>query len=139
MMELIPVIGLEMHCEMKSATKVFSKGENTFNDLPNLHVNKIDMAFPGILPVVNMECMKKAIEMAKSIPHEFDTDVKLNATTDLAYARSISRASSGNSTYNIPVNITFTGNIDSSTNIRKLAEELAQETQYQLAGMGLTG
>jgi len=63
-MELIPVIGLEMHCEMKSTTKVFSPGENTYNDISNLHVNKIDMAFPGILPRVNMECMKKAIEMA---------------------------------------------------------------------------
>jgi phage-related protein len=82
---------------------------------------------------------KKAEEMAKSIPHEFDTDVKLNASADLAYARSISRANGGNNTYNIPVNITFTGNIDSSTNVRKLAEDLAQETQYQLAGMGLTG
>ena len=63
-MELIPVIGLEMHCEMKSTSKVFSKGANTFNDVPNIHVNKIDMAFPGILPLANMECMKKAIEMA---------------------------------------------------------------------------
>lgn len=63
-MELIPIIGLEMHCEMKSTTKVFSKAENTFNDVPNIHVNKIDMAFPGILPLANMECMKKAIEMA---------------------------------------------------------------------------
>jgi len=79
-MELIPVIGLEMHCEMKSTSKVFSKGENTFNDLPNLHVNKIDMAFPGILPIVNMECMKKAIEMALilncNIPDVFMFDRK---------------------------------------------------------------
>lgn len=81
----------------------------------------------------------KTEEMAKSIPREFDTDVKLNTNADLAYARSISRANGGNNTYNIPVNITFTGNIDSSTNVRKLAEDLAQETQYQLAGMGLTG
>ncbi len=63
-MELIPVIGLEMHAEMKSTTKVFSPAENTYNDISNLHVNKIDMAFPGILPLVNMECMEKAIEMA---------------------------------------------------------------------------
>ncbi len=63
-MKLIPVIGLEMHCEMKSNTKVFSPAKNSFNDLPNANVNKIDMAFPGILPLVNMECMEKAIEMA---------------------------------------------------------------------------
>ncbi len=63
-MELIPVIGLEMHAEMKSTTKVFSKGENSYSDMSNSHVNKIDMAFPGILPLVNKECMDKALEMA---------------------------------------------------------------------------
>ena len=79
-MELIPVIGLEMHCEMKSTTKVFSPGENTYNDISNLHVNKIDMAFPGILPRVNLECMKKALEMAlilnSKIPSIFMFDRK---------------------------------------------------------------
>ena len=63
-MELIPVIGLEMHCEMKSTTKVFSPAENSYNDISNTNVNKIDMAFPGILPTLNKECMEKAIEMA---------------------------------------------------------------------------
>ena len=79
-MELIPVIGLEMHAEMKSTTKVFSPAENTYNDISNLHVNKIDMAFPGILPLVNMECMEKAIEMALilncNIPNIFMFDRK---------------------------------------------------------------
>ena len=54
-------IGLEMHCEAKSITKVFSKGTNSFNILPNANVNKVDMAFPGILPTVNKECVRKAI------------------------------------------------------------------------------
>ena len=79
-MELIPVIGLEMHAEMQSITKVFSPAENTFNDISNLHVNKIDMAFPGILPLVNKECMEKAIEMALilncNIPEVFMFDRK---------------------------------------------------------------
>ncbi len=63
-MELIPVIGLEMHAEMKSVTKIFSPAENTYNDVSNIHVNKIDMAFPGTLPRLNKECINKAIEMA---------------------------------------------------------------------------
>ena len=63
-MELIPVIGLEMHAEMKSNTKVFSPAKNSYNDISNLNVNKIDMAFPGILPLLNKECIEKAIEMA---------------------------------------------------------------------------
>ena len=52
-MELIPVIGLEMHAEMNSTTKVFSPAENTYNDISNLHVNKIDVALPGVLPIAN--------------------------------------------------------------------------------------
>ena len=63
-MKLIPVIGLEMHAEMNSTTKVFSKGENTFNDISNNHVNKVDLGLPGILPNLNKECMDKALEMA---------------------------------------------------------------------------
>lgn len=63
-MELIPVIGLEMHAEMKSTTKVFSPASNNYNDISNSNVNKIDLAFPGILPRLNEECIKKAIEMS---------------------------------------------------------------------------
>ena len=79
-MELIPVIGLEMHCEMKSTTKVFSPGKNAYDDISNINVNKIDMAFPGILPLLNKECMEKAIEMALilncNIPDVFMFDRK---------------------------------------------------------------
>ena len=57
-------IGIEMHCELTSNSKVFSNSKNEFNDLPNSNVNAIDMALPGILPIVNMECIKKAIKMA---------------------------------------------------------------------------
>ena len=63
-MELIPVIGLEMHAEMKSTTKVFSPAKNAYSDISNSNVNKIDMAFPGILPTLNKECLEKAIEMS---------------------------------------------------------------------------
>ena len=44
------VIGLEMHCEMKSNMKVFSTSANEFNDMPNSNVSPVDMAFPGTLP-----------------------------------------------------------------------------------------
>lgn len=63
-MALKVVIGLEMHCELKTTSKVFSKSRNTYSDLPNSTVTAIDMAFPGILPIVNKEAVKKAIKMA---------------------------------------------------------------------------
>ena len=55
------VIGLEMHCEIKSNSKVFSNAKNDYNELPNCNVSEIDMAFPGILPVLNKECVRKAL------------------------------------------------------------------------------
>ena len=62
------VIGLEMHCELKSNSKVFSTGKNSFSDTANENVSPVDMAFPGILPVLNKYNVDEAIKMA-SILH----------------------------------------------------------------------
>ena len=67
-MKLIPTIGIEMHCEMKSFTKVFSPARNTYSKHANNHVSEIDIALPGILPSLNKECIRKSILMA-SILH----------------------------------------------------------------------
>ena len=58
------VIGLEFHCEMTSHTKVFSNAINGFSKLPNQLVAPLDMAFPGTLPVVNKECVRKSLMMS---------------------------------------------------------------------------
>ncbi len=58
------VIGLEFHCEMKSNTKVFSDARNGYSKKANENVRLIDVAFPGTLPMVNKECVRKAIEAA---------------------------------------------------------------------------
>ncbi len=56
------IIGLEMHCQISSTnTKVFSSAKNGFNDAPNANIQPLDMAFPGTLPVVNKEAVKKAL------------------------------------------------------------------------------
>ena len=56
------LIGLEMHCEISETnTKVFSPSANNYSDIPNSNISPIDMAFPGILPVVNKEAVKKAL------------------------------------------------------------------------------
>ena len=59
------VIGLEMHCELKSNSKVFSTGKNSYSDTANENISPVDMAFPGILPVLNKYCVEEAIKMAK--------------------------------------------------------------------------
>ncbi|MBQ6840739.1 MAG: Asp-tRNA(Asn)/Glu-tRNA(Gln) amidotransferase subunit GatB [Bacilli bacterium] len=55
------VIGLEMHCEMKSNSKVFSPASNIYNKIANANVVGIDLGLPGILPNVNKECVRKAL------------------------------------------------------------------------------
>ena len=65
------IIGLEMHCELKSNSKVFSTGANKYSNEANVNVSPVDMAFPGILPVVNKKCVEHAIKMA----HILHTDI----------------------------------------------------------------
>ncbi len=56
------LIGIEMHCEIsKTKTKVFSRAENSYKDLPNSNIRPVDLGFPGTLPVVNKEAVKKAL------------------------------------------------------------------------------
>ena len=62
------VIGLEMHCELKSKSKVFSTGKNSYSDTANENISPVDMAFPGILPILNSYNVDEAIKMA-SILH----------------------------------------------------------------------
>ncbi len=55
------LIGLEMHCEISETnTKVFSSARNSFSEA-NTNVRPVDMAFPGTLPVVNKEAVRKAL------------------------------------------------------------------------------
>ena len=62
MNEYKALIGLEMHCEISETnTKVFSSAANTFSETPNSNIRPVDMAFPGTLPVVNKEAVKKAL------------------------------------------------------------------------------
>lgn len=58
------VIGLEVHCELKSNSKNFSFSRNSYSQIPNSNVSVIDLGFPGILPVVNREAVKNSIKMA---------------------------------------------------------------------------
>ena len=54
------VVGIEVHVELKSNSKVFSHSQNEYSNEPNVYVNEIDLGYPGVLPVLN----KKVIEMA---------------------------------------------------------------------------
>lgn len=58
------VIGLEMHCELKSNSKVFSSATNSYSEVANSNVSPVDMAFPGTLPVVNKKSIRDSLMMS---------------------------------------------------------------------------
>ena len=55
------VIGLEVHAQVASASKLFSGSSTAFGAEPNSHVSLVDAAMPGMLPVINAECIAQAI------------------------------------------------------------------------------
>jgi aspartyl-tRNA(Asn)/glutamyl-tRNA(Gln) amidotransferase subunit B len=55
------VIGMEVHAQVTSQSKLFSGGSTAFGGGPNAHVSLVDAAMPGMLPVINEECVKQAV------------------------------------------------------------------------------
>ncbi len=55
------IIGLEVHAQVSSNSKLFSGSATKFGAEPNSQVSLIDSAFPGMLPVINKECVNQAI------------------------------------------------------------------------------
>jgi aspartyl-tRNA(Asn)/glutamyl-tRNA(Gln) amidotransferase subunit B len=55
------VIGLEVHAQVTSNAKLFSGASTEFGGEPNSHVSLVDAAMPGMLPVINEQCVKQAI------------------------------------------------------------------------------
>lgn len=58
------VIGLEVHCELKTNSKNFSSAANAYSEIPNSNISTIDLGLPGILPVINEFGVKQALKMA---------------------------------------------------------------------------
>ncbi|HWG03647.1 MAG TPA: Asp-tRNA(Asn)/Glu-tRNA(Gln) amidotransferase subunit GatB [Beijerinckiaceae bacterium] len=55
------VVGLEVHAQVTSRAKLFSGASTEFGGAPNSHVSLVDAAMPGMLPVINEECVRQAI------------------------------------------------------------------------------
>ncbi|MGY4371372.1 aspartyl-tRNA(Asn)/glutamyl-tRNA(Gln) amidotransferase subunit B [Bradyrhizobium sp. LB1.3] len=55
------VIGLEIHAQVTSNSKLFSGASTAFGGEPNSHVSLVDAAMPGMLPVINEECVRQAV------------------------------------------------------------------------------
>ncbi|WP_369404840.1 Asp-tRNA(Asn)/Glu-tRNA(Gln) amidotransferase subunit GatB [Piscibacillus salipiscarius] len=72
------VIGLEVHVELKTKSKIFSPSSNAFGDEPNTNVNPIDLGYPGVLPVLNEEAVNYAMRAAMALNCEIATDTKFD-------------------------------------------------------------
>ena len=55
------VIGMEIHAQVTSKSKLFSGASTEFGGEPNSHVSLVDAAMPGMLPVINEECVRQAV------------------------------------------------------------------------------
>jgi len=55
------VVGMEIHAQVTSKSKLFSGASTEFGGDPNSHVSLVDAAMPGMLPVINEECVKQAV------------------------------------------------------------------------------
>ena len=61
------VVGLEVHAQVTSASKLFSGASATYGGEPNTHVSLVDAAMPGMLPVLNGECVRQAVRTGMAL------------------------------------------------------------------------
>lgn len=66
-MEFEVVIGLEVHAQLNTKTKIFCSCPTSFGDEPNTNVCEVCLGLPGALPVLNKEAVKKAIALGTAI------------------------------------------------------------------------
>ncbi|MCP3742533.1 Asp-tRNA(Asn)/Glu-tRNA(Gln) amidotransferase subunit GatB [Rossellomorea sp. BNER] len=72
------VIGLEVHVELKTDSKMFSPAPNHFGADPNTNTNVIDLGYPGVLPVVNKRAIEFGMKAALALNCEIATDTKFD-------------------------------------------------------------
>ncbi len=66
------VIGLEVHAQVTSKSKLFSGADTTFGADPNSQVSPVDAGFPGMLPVINRHCVEQAVKTGLGLAAEIN-------------------------------------------------------------------
>ena len=66
-MEFEPVIGMEVHVEINTKSKMFCACANDFHAPPNTHVCPICLGMPGVLPVMNREMVNKSVAVGLAL------------------------------------------------------------------------
>ena len=79
------VIGLETHAQLSTKSKIFSGASTAFGAAPNTQACAVDIALPGVLPVLNRAAVEKAVRFGLAV------GAKINSRS--IFARKIGRAS----------------------------------------------
>ncbi|MCH9646363.1 MAG: Asp-tRNA(Asn)/Glu-tRNA(Gln) amidotransferase GatCAB subunit B, partial [Proteobacteria bacterium] len=66
-MEWETVIGLEIHAQLSTKSKIFSSASTQFGQAPNSQACAVDLGLPGVLPVLNVEAVNKAIKFGLAV------------------------------------------------------------------------
>jgi aspartyl-tRNA(Asn)/glutamyl-tRNA(Gln) amidotransferase subunit B len=66
------IVGMEIHAQVTSQAKLFSGASTAFGGDPNSHVSLVDAAMPGMLPVINEECVRQAIRTGLGLKAEIN-------------------------------------------------------------------
>ncbi len=74
-MEFEPVIGLEIHVELKTNSKMFSNAPVSYGKEPNTQIVPLDMAFPGTMPTVNKNAVIYAIRVSNALHMNIDQEI----------------------------------------------------------------
>lgn len=77
-MEYDVVIGIEIHCELKTKSKMFSSSPASFGQIANSCVNEIDLGHPGTMPCVNKGAVEQAIKACTALHLEIDPVLKFD-------------------------------------------------------------
>jgi len=77
-MEFETVIGLEVHVELKTESKIFSASPNHFGAEPNTNTSVIDLGYPGVLPVLNRKAVDFGMKAAMALNCEIATQTKFD-------------------------------------------------------------
>ena len=72
------VIGLEVHVELKTDSKIFSSSPNHFGAEPNTNTSVIDLGYPGVLPVLNKNVVDFAMKAALALNMEIEQETKFD-------------------------------------------------------------
>lgn len=77
-MDFETVIGLEVHVELKTNSKIFSASPNEFGAPPNTNTSVIELGYPGVLPVVNKKAVEFAMKAAMALNCQVATETKFD-------------------------------------------------------------